>query len=69
MVLKIPSKHPGIGEQGLMEMLLEVTGKQVPGLGGVDRICLVSGEQRVVSSCRTPPLAANNLDVATSLFE
>lgn len=29
----------------------------------------MSGVQRVESSCRTPPLGANNLGVATSLFE
>lgn len=51
-----------------MEMLLE--GHRATGscFGGADRICLVSGEQRVVSSCRTPSLGANNLGVATSLF-
>lgn len=69
VVLKIPSKHSGIGELGLVEMLLE--GHRTAGswFGGADRICLLSGEQREVSSCRSLPLGANNLSVAISLFE
>lgn len=52
-----------------MEVLLE--GHRAAGswFGGADRICLVSGEQRVVSSRRTPPLGTNNLCIATSLSE
>lgn len=54
---------------GVMEVLLE--GHRAAGswFGGADRICLVSGEQRVVSSRRTPPLGTNNLCIATSLSE
>lgn len=49
-----------IRELGLMKML---TGQQVPALGVLTGFVCFQG------SCRTPPLGANNLSVATSLSE